>query len=169
MALSLDNWTHAHSNDTSHTSPYSPSPIDLDLDTPYEINSHLHNIRSSSSAHNRWFDKPLTLIVEPNSRAGAMGEHSPCDALVPSIVCEWGIVEGIDEKELGPVVDFGPEDCRRGWERLEWVTDGAIEEACIEAEESARALIQNSDDSVLRFEEYGTDWIKGIGTAISLL
>ena len=30
-------------------------------------------------------DKALTLIVDPSTRAGAMGEHSPCDVLVPSV------------------------------------------------------------------------------------
>ncbi|KAH9068364.1 carnitine acetyltransferase [Lactarius deliciosus] len=58
----------------------------------FAIDSHLHNIRSSINARNRWFDKAYTLIVETNTRAGAMGEHSPCDALVPSIVADYAVV-----------------------------------------------------------------------------
>lgn len=79
MALSLD----PHTYETSD--PY-----------PSELKSHLHNIRGGSNAHNRWFDKGITLIVENNARAGMMGEHSPVDALVPSIVADYSLAENIE-------------------------------------------------------------------------
>jgi hypothetical protein len=51
-----------------------------------------------------------------------------------------------------------------GWERLDWVTDKRIEVERVVAESRAKVLIANSDDSVLWFPNYGTDWIKSIGT-----
>jgi carnitine O-acetyltransferase len=94
-----------------------------------------------------------------------MGEHSPVDALVPSIVCEYAVVAGVDDgvmMEDMNVVEEGV--CVEGWERLEWVVDERIEKECWRAEQDARALIADSDDSGLWFTDYGADWIKNIGT-----
>ena len=44
----------------------------------------------------RLFDKPFLIIVDPSTRAGASGEHSLANALVPIIVAEYGIVQGVD-------------------------------------------------------------------------
>lgn len=164
-----DTWT----SNLSHLISLSPSNKDtldyisqsllvLSLDShpnALTVDGHLRAIRSTfQNVSNRWFDKAFTLIVDPAARAGAMGEHSPCDALVPSIVAEYGLIEGID---LSQFADMQP---MKGWQRLEWVTDKHIEEQCVEAQERADALIANSDDSVLWFTDYGADWIKGVGT-----
>jgi carnitine O-acetyltransferase len=162
MGLSLDHYTHGIPLTLS-------SQASTPLDTQLEIDAHLHNIRSSPNAHNRWFDKAVTLIVESNTRAGAMGEHSPVDALVPSIVAEYAVVEGIDEHAFlhpDPSAACAEADERVGWRRLDWVADDTIERECMGAEERAKAIIQDSDDSVLWFTEYGTDWIKGVGMLV---
>lgn len=97
--------------------------------------------------------------MESNTRAGALGEHSPCDALVPSIVSEYAVVEGVDHSlfsgALGSV-----QPSLTGWKRLDWVTDEIIERECVEAGERARVIVMDSDDGVLWFNEYGADWIK---------
>ncbi|KAF7970073.1 hypothetical protein HWV62_25048 [Athelia sp. TMB] len=153
LALSLDNYTHTtpSSSSSSRTSSSSSLAVPADLD------AHLHQIRSPSNAHNRWYDKPLTLIVESNARAGAMGEHSPCDALVPSIVCEYAVVGGI-----GDAQDADASAASGGWERLGWVTDERIQRECARVESEARLRIADSDDSGLWFSEYGGDWIKDV-------
>jgi carnitine O-acetyltransferase len=97
-----------------------------------------------------------------------MGEHSPCDALVPSIVAEYAVAQSIVPESFSLPVpppflsDRDPDTT--GWERLDWLTDSRIEAECIAAESRAKGLIADSDDSVLWFSEYGTDWIKSIGT-----
>ncbi|KAF8632251.1 hypothetical protein AX15_001998 [Amanita polypyramis BW_CC] len=124
------------------------------------LDAHLHTIRGTPlTAANRFYDKPFTLIVDPSTRAGATGEHSPCDALVPSIVAEYGIVEGVDVDAFDNTC---PTDGATAWERLDWVTDAKISEECRAAEGRARKIIEDSDDSVLWFKEYGTDWIKSV-------
>jgi len=161
MGLSLDHYTH-----TDLPPPFSPSSQPVPpLSTQLELDAHLHNTRSSPNAHNRWFDKAFTLIIESNTRAGAMGEHSPCDALVPSIVAEYALVQGIDEQAFlhsDPGVSYDEEEEIPGWKRLDWVVDDIIEQECAKAEERAKVIIQDSDDSVLWFTEYGADWIKGV-------
>ena len=89
-----------------------------------------------------------------------MGEHSPVDALVPSIVAEYSIVQGVEESfSAAPSENHSP-----GWSRLEWDTDDRITAACTASYGNALRLIADSDNSVLWFEQYGSDWIKGEGT-----
>jgi carnitine O-acetyltransferase len=51
---------------------------------------------------------------------------------------------------------------------MEWLTDARVEQACGEAEERAREIIGDSDDSVLHYTIYGADWIKSTGIPIPL-
>ncbi|KZP25211.1 acyltransferase ChoActase/COT/CPT [Athelia psychrophila] len=182
LALSLDNYTHTFPPPPSSSPPTPPSSSPSSSSRtskskptahapPADLDAHLHQIRAPPDARNRWFDKPLTLVVEACARAGAMGEHSPCDALVPSIVCEYAVVGGIGDAETSDVdanvaggatgtgIKSGTEG---GWERLGWVTDGRIERECARVEGEARARIADSDDSGLWFTDYGSDWIKDV-------
>lgn len=174
IGLSLDDTTHVIRRSPDVLPPplgsASPSfdpthPIQLELD------AHLHTIRSTTSnVSNRFFDKAYTIIVDPSARAGATGEHSPVDALVPSIVGEYSVVQDIDQ---GAFSDTLPSDMEstwfengtdpNGWSRLDWDTDAYIEKECSEATVRAKALIEDSDDSVLWFCDYGTDWMKTVG------
>lgn len=123
--------------------------------------AHLHTIRATPlNAANRFYDKPFTLVIDPSTRAGATGEHSPCDALVPSIVSEYCVVEGVDVDAFDNMLSA---DSVTGWERLDWVTDDKILKECKVSDKRARIIMEDSDDSVLWFKEYGTDWIKGVG------
>lgn len=150
MGLSLDHTTYAL--------PPTHSQRGNDDLKQRNLDAHLHTIRSNYlNFANRFFDKPFTLIVDPSTRAGATGEHSPCDALVPSIVAEYGIVESVDP------MAFENSSISGGWERLEWITDDKIQRECAAAQARALSVIHDSDDSVLWFEGYGTDWIKGVG------
>jgi hypothetical protein len=54
-------------------------------DAPVPLNpdeSH-YALFHNGNGHNRWFDKPIQLIVSSNGRAGVNGEHTPADAVVP--------------------------------------------------------------------------------------
>ena len=101
-----------------------------------------------------------------------MGEHSPCDALVPSIVADYAVVQSIVPEAFSqpePAPFFVDRDLDAGgWERVDWVTDAHIEAECIAAESRAKSLIADSDDSVLWFSDYGVEWITSIGTSHTL-
>ena len=98
-----------------------------------------------------------------------MGEHSPCDALVPSIVADYAVTQSIIPESFSspePLPFFSERDLDVvGWERLDWVTDAHIKAECVAAESRAERLIADSDDSVLWFSDYGTDWIKSVGAS----
>ncbi|KAJ7455348.1 acyltransferase ChoActase/COT/CPT [Mycena galericulata] len=156
---------------THHTICHSLLGLSLDGPSPRfaltgqeALASHLHAIRSTNSnVANRIFDKPCTIIVDPSTRAGLSGEHSPCDALVPSIVAEWALVDGVDTSffdaaEPAPFASPAPE--RTGWERLDWVVDDKIKSECTHALARAKTIIDESDANAFWFQDYGTDWIK---------
>ncbi|KAG5721720.1 hypothetical protein E4T56_gene9212, partial [Termitomyces sp. T112] len=153
MALSLDHMTHTIPPAAHPT--HSPQGISQEA-----LDSHLHTIRAHHlNVANRFWDKPFTIIVDPSTHAGATGEHAPCDALVPSIVSEYGIVQGIDEAAFdGTLNDTDP----GGWQRLDWVANNKIRQECDAAHARAIKIIEDSDDSVLWFQGYGTDWIKSL-------
>lgn len=144
------------------------------------LDAHLHAIRSTPSApslptnaSNRWFDKPFTLILDPAARAGAMGEHSPLDALVPSIVAEYALVQSVDQsafKETPRDISApdkastsDPANPPEGWSRLPWIVSPHLTHECTAALKRADSIIQDSDNSVMWFAEYGADWIRTIG------
>ncbi|KAF9267867.1 carnitine acetyltransferase [Marasmius fiardii PR-910] len=157
MCLSLDSETYSVPSNSSSTLRPPSGTAQQTLD------SHLCSIRSvPTNIANRFFDKPYTLILDPSGRAGAMGEHSFCDALVPSIVAEYSIVQGVGQNfTASPPQNLPSSDS--GWARLDWEIDDRIASACEEARANALRLIENSDDSVLWFERYGSDWMKGQG------
>ncbi|KAG2347787.1 acyltransferase ChoActase/COT/CPT [Suillus weaverae] len=172
MALSLDHYTAMPSHYPTPASPSSSQSSHASipaLDSDAEIHAHLHNTRSPPRARNRFFDKSLTLSLERNTRAGAMGEHAPVDALVPSIAFDYGVVAGIDSSAFSEPVprpltleEARASDGGKGWTRLDWVTDERIEAQIREAEGRAQASINNSEAGVLEFGEYGADWINSV-------
>jgi len=151
MCLSLDHFTSPTGSSETHP-----------RNCKREIKEHLHLVRSSWDGKNRFMDKPFSYIVDPLTRAGATGEHSPVDALVPSIVTEYAIVQGVldDSYVLSPEAVSGESPTPNGWRSLEWVTDDRIEREIRGAEEKAKAIIADSDDNVFYFSVYGADWIK---------
>jgi hypothetical protein len=133
------------------------------------LDSHLHAVRGTSqNVSNRFFDKAFTLIVDPSTRAGATGEHSFVDALVPSIVAEYGVVQGVDVQAFDKAnqsssPELGSAD-GQGWERLDWVGDEKLWKECAVAQTRATEIVNDSDSSVLWFDGYGADWIKSMGS-----
>ena len=157
MALSLDGISNSYPSSTWSRE---------ELEHYHTHDQPLHMIRGTlDNFANRFYDKPFTIIVDALAHAGATGEHSPCDALVPSIVAEYGIVQSIEEGAFQLLegerpTTAGGEDC---FTRIDWVVDDQLWRECEAAEQRATSIIMDSDDSVLWFDQYGTDWIRGVG------
>ncbi|KAF9525641.1 acyltransferase ChoActase/COT/CPT [Crepidotus variabilis] len=158
MGVSLEHTTYSIPPPSSSRHTHSRSSAQAFLD------AHLHTIRGTTqNVANRFYDKTFTLVVDPSTRAGASGEHAPLDALVPSIVAEHGVIGSLDvtafEDRSPPVVDTdGP-----GWERLDWVGDEFIQQECVGASKRANTIIEDSDDTVMHFSKFGSNWIASVG------
>ncbi|CAE6415782.1 unnamed protein product, partial [Rhizoctonia solani] len=151
--------------------PYTLPPFTDSAQIPGEfkkpvLDAHVRNTSSGMNGLNRWFDKSLTVSVESNGRAGMNGEHSPCDALIPSIIVDYVVAEPIDiaafsegPQKLGGLEYVGPGE-GQGWKHLDWEVDSTIEGEIKQAEGRAKAIVEDSDASQLWFSEYAADWIK---------
>lgn len=126
---------------------------------------HLHNTAYGQSGHNRWFDKTISISIESNARFGMMGEHSPCDALVPSELGNYCVEQAIDPTEFQ---EKGSEMIEGSWRKLDWKVDEKLLSECERVSNDAQQLIMDSDDSQLWFSGYGIDWIRQIGESIAL-
>jgi carnitine O-acetyltransferase len=78
-------------------------------------------------------------------------------------VAEYTIVQGVDvdefteEKSTPPA---GVDTSEPLWERLDWVGDEYIKREAAAATRRALEIVEDSDDSVMWFDDYGTEWIK---------
>ncbi|CAG8659635.1 7441_t:CDS:2, partial [Acaulospora morrowiae] len=64
-----------------------------DYATGMDLDKWVCNVFYGLNCHNRWFDKAMSIVVESNGRAGMNGEHSPCDALIPSFITNYIVQE----------------------------------------------------------------------------
>lgn len=122
---------------------------------------HLHNTAYGRDGQDRWLDKTITISLESNTRFGMMGEHSPCDALVPSILGDYCVEEPINLSEFSVDNLAIPEE-GDGWKSITWDIDSYITDECRRVAADAKALVDDSDDSQLWFEDYGVNWIKQV-------
>lgn len=142
----------AHTIKSAEYKSSSPKTQTPDLDA--------HIVSASTSAgtgKNRWWDKGIAVAVETNGRASMIGEHSPCDALIPSIVADYVLAEGVAE---GQSMRGKGETAL---ERLEWKLDAKAEENIQTAVATVEAIAKDSDGKMLWFDEYGVEWIKKNG------
>ncbi|GAA6014251.1 hypothetical protein JCM10207_006147 [Rhodosporidiobolus poonsookiae] len=150
FVLSLDAYTL---KSVSYTSS-SPTVQTPDLD------AHIRNASTAGgNGRNRWWDKAVGIHVESSGRASMVGEHSPCDALIPSIVCDYALAEDLDPKTPS---QRGKAKVQEG-ERLEWVLDDKTRESIGKAVSTVEEIAKDSEGRMLWFDEYGAGWIKNVG------
>ncbi|KAI9219774.1 acyltransferase ChoActase/COT/CPT [Blastocladiella britannica] len=109
---------------------------------------------------NRWFDKPISLVVTNSGRAGVNGEHSPSDAVVPGAVFNAVISQESRiqaSRETGaaftvPAPQVLPWELPAGFEAELAKSDKAVRGAC----DSIRSALLSEDSGRVG----GSDWIK---------
>ncbi|KAK4050126.1 hypothetical protein OIV83_003697 [Microbotryomycetes sp. JL201] len=146
--VSLDDYTL--SSDKYVTSSPATKTPDLDAHVRYGSSSN-------GTGRNRWWDKGVTVAFENNGRGTMIGEHSPCDALIPSIVADYALAENVD----------GNAPSMRGksqqpLDKLEWVLDDKAMRDIDSAIKTIGEVADDSDGKMLWFDEYGVDWIKNV-------
>jgi hypothetical protein len=157
----IDNALFCISLDSTRSILQSQSPS-LDPLTNDRWDDHLHNTAYGQTGLNRWFDKTISMSVESNTRLGMMGEHSPCDALIPSILGDYCVQKHINAEDF-EVVDNVTNSIEPGWRRIEWTVDDRLRAECKRVTGMLKDLVQNSDDSQLWFDDYGVEWIRTVG------
>ncbi|RKO95709.1 CoA-dependent acyltransferase, partial [Caulochytrium protostelioides] len=115
-------------------------------------------------AQNRWFDTCLQFIVANSGRAGLNGEHTPCDAMIPSRLFHH-IVE--QEHATDPLVS-ARHDGYPLLPRLEapqpltFRTDAAIDALIADAQREADRAIAGVEVAMLETHVYGARYMKEV-------
>ncbi|CAO3618143.1 unnamed protein product [Cunninghamella echinulata] len=112
------------------------------------------NICHGKSAHNRWFDKNIQVIVETNGAGGVNGEHSPIDAVVPLRI--------IDDVLLREPIEVSGSTTVSAPRPLTWsISDNdQIKNVLQTAEKNATDLINDLDCVLLQYKDYGSNFMK---------
>lgn len=118
------------------------------------------------------------MSVESNTRASVVGEHSPCDALIPGIISDYMLAEGMGKPKGPPkktlVATHNGSSGKDAEQdkitledlditRLSWKTGAKIVNAIEQAEKTVEKIVEDSEGLMLWFDEYGADWMKKQG------
>ena len=104
--------------------------------------------------NNRWFDKSLNIVVMKDGQIGVNGEHSPCDALIPSYLFHqcWITESQLPWKQGSLAIDEPT--------HLAFVSDHTINTYIKQAQTSTSKLITSSDVGVAHFKGFGKEFMK---------
>ncbi|CAG8568154.1 1596_t:CDS:2 [Ambispora leptoticha] len=128
-----------------------------DYATGLDLDLWARNVLHGFNGHNRWYDKAISIIIESNGRAAMNGEHSPCDALIPSNIGDYILK---DSTLLSATLSGRPIPPP---ERIRFVTNEQTLHFIREAEERIKLIVEDSDAVILHYYEYGADFIKKTG------
>ncbi|ETV95542.1 hypothetical protein H310_10986 [Aphanomyces invadans] len=109
---------------------------------------------------NRWYDKPVVLVVHENARTGINGQHAWADALVVVRIfayCAKYVNDNFKQFFAHKTVVGPPKVKPR---RLQWTIDNNALTAIECASAAISKLIQASDLSTLLFQHYGHAFLK---------
>ncbi|KAJ1859767.1 hypothetical protein LPJ73_001700 [Coemansia sp. RSA 2703] len=142
----------------------------VSLDTTYSdpldsINAHQQSMKCHGSrpGHNRWYDKCATFIFDRNGVSGYLGEHSPCDALIPAYMIEH-VSEAVAQEHIdSQTVSAHTRNYYARVHRLRFVdVDSTVRGLIKEAEKEVEQAARDSVSRQIRFENYGSNWVKRV-------
>jgi len=104
---------------------------------------------------NRFYDKPLQLIVNDNGTAGFMGEHSMMDGMHTLRFNEF-----ILERLFNQAPEIGAVEGPKLFEEIPFVVTDTVQNDIAEAKHDFRREILKHEVAVWQFNEYGKETIK---------
>ncbi|KAJ2857214.1 hypothetical protein J3B02_001150 [Coemansia erecta] len=134
-------------------------------DPPGSINANQQNSKCHGThpGHNRWYDKCATFIFNRNGSAGYLGEHSPCDALIPAYMIEYVSKLAATEHIRPNEISKHTRNYQAQVKRLRFVdVDSTVRTLIKEAENEVKRTVEDSISRQIRFENYGSNWIKRV-------
>ncbi|SAM02327.1 hypothetical protein [Absidia glauca] len=127
--------------------------------------------------HNRWFDKPATVILENSGKVMLMGEHSPLDALPVDdfftyllrkpMVSASGIDDGENISQFAWLTDApapkgAPLESIPIIEHLTWTTDEKVDACLKQAQLAADATFTQFNYYNLWFDDFGNEDVRRV-------
>ncbi|XP_023161512.1 carnitine O-acetyltransferase-like isoform X2 [Drosophila hydei] len=141
--------------------------VSLDEFVPYEpanradelILSLIHGGGSKVNTGNRWMDKTIQLVVNPNGNVGFTYEHSPAEGQPIAMMMDYVVKKMEADKkygECGSNVSQKPEKLKFS------TTNPCIDQLLFYSTTYVDKLIKNLQMKVLKFECYGKGYIKSM-------
>ncbi|KPU75605.1 uncharacterized protein Dana_GF27505, isoform C [Drosophila ananassae] len=121
------------------------------------ILSLIHGNGSKVNSGNRWMDKTIQLVLNPNGNVGFTYEHSPAEGQPIAMMMDY-VVKRIKEDPK-----FGEDGSTNATpaEKIEFCPlNECIEQWLVIAQKNIDKLVNNLQMKVLKFQGYGKDFIK---------
>ncbi|XP_043209713.1 choline O-acetyltransferase-like, partial [Amphibalanus amphitrite] len=118
----------------------------------------LHGGGTLYNTANRWFDKTIQLIVSPDGMSGLCYEHSAAEGIAVVQLMEQ-LVAAADRDD---VTMTAPTRQLEAPYHIEWFPNDGIKQRIDTSSEAVDRLIDDLDFLVLRFPEYGKNFIKSV-------
>ncbi|XP_026473876.1 choline O-acetyltransferase isoform X2 [Ctenocephalides felis] len=117
----------------------------------------LHGGGSNLNSGNRWFDKPIQLVICNDGAWGLCYEHSPSEGIAVIQLIEKLMNHADSSKDENSTVSHShiPPP-----QRLEWVVDATLDQSLKRAAFDINCAIEDLDFFVYRFRDYGKEFIK---------
>lgn len=119
----------------------------------------LNGKNAKASMYNRFFDKPLNVVVFPDGVGGLVGEHSSIDGYPVTIITDKMLVE--ERKQH--VADVPRVSRLQEPVRLEWEVNDQVQSEIERVTKEQENINKSIDLNVLRFKKYGKNQIKTFG------
>ncbi|XP_016950509.1 carnitine O-acetyltransferase [Drosophila biarmipes] len=121
------------------------------------IQSLIHGKGSKANSANRWMDKTIQLVVNPNGNVGFTYEHSPAEGQPIAMMMDYVVKKLKDDPSYG---ESGSEDFTPA-EKIKFCpVSKCVEQWLMIAQRNIDKLACALQVKVLRFEGYGKDFIK---------
>ncbi|XP_017109311.2 carnitine O-acetyltransferase-like [Drosophila bipectinata] len=121
------------------------------------ILSLIHGNGSKVNSGNRWMDKTIQLVLNPNGNVGFTYEHSPAEGQPIAMMMDY-VVKKIKED---PNFGKGGSTNTTPAEKIEFCPlNECIEQWLVIAQKNLDKLVNNLQMKVLKFDGYGKDFIK---------
>ncbi|XP_036674716.3 carnitine O-acetyltransferase [Drosophila suzukii] len=121
------------------------------------ILSLIHGKGSKANSGNRWMDKTIQLVVNPNGNVGFTYEHSPAEGQPIAMMMDYVVKKLDDDLSYG---ECGSEDFTPAQKIQFCPVSKCVEQWLTIAQRNIDKLACALQIKVLRFEGYGKDFIK---------
>ncbi|XP_016938097.4 carnitine O-acetyltransferase isoform X1 [Drosophila suzukii] len=121
------------------------------------ILSLIHGSGSKTNSGNRWMDKTIQLVVNPNGNVGFTYEHSPAEGQPIAMMMDYVVQKMKEDPNFG---GSGSEDFAPAQKLQLSSSNKTLEKALTAAQENVDKLADALQMKVLKFDGFGKDFIK---------
>ncbi|XP_064554016.1 carnitine O-acetyltransferase-like isoform X2 [Drosophila montana] len=122
------------------------------------ILSLIHGGGSRANSGNRWMDKTIQLVVNPNGNVGFTYEHSPAEGQPIAMMMDYVVKKMSDDKKFG---ECGSSEAGDKPQKIKFCPlNECVGQWIFYAKRNVDFLVHDLQMKVLKFDAYGKEYIK---------